>query len=85
MAQIEQRGNEEGGCDDGCNTRAIMAKAFERGPASLLAPFNYLQLVGATVIGFGLYGDLPDNITWIGAAAIVAAGLYIAWRERRER
>ncbi len=63
----------------------LLAKAFERGPASLLSPFNYLQLAGATVIGYGLYGDLPDNITWFGAAAIVAAGLFIAWRERRGR
>ena len=61
----------------------LLTKAFERGPASLLAPFNYLQLVGATVIGFMLYRDLPDGWTWVGAAVIVAAGLYIAHRESR--
>ena len=63
----------------------LLARAFERGPASLLSPFNYLQLIGATATGFVLYGDLPDAITWIGAGVIVAAGLYIAWRENARR
>lgn len=63
----------------------ILTKAFERGPASLLSPFSYLQLIGATVAGYILYGDLPDGMTWVGAAVIVAAGLYIAHRESRRR
>ncbi len=63
----------------------LLAMAFERGPASLLSPFNYLQLLGATVTGYTLYGDLPDGVTWIGAAVIVAAGLYIAYREHRNQ
>ncbi len=61
----------------------LLARAFERGPASLLSPFSYLQLVGATGTGFALYGDLPDAMTWLGAGVIVSAGLYIAWREQR--
>ncbi|MFN4088919.1 MAG: DMT family transporter [Alphaproteobacteria bacterium] len=63
----------------------LLTKAFERGPASLLSPFNYLQLIGATVTGWLLYRDLPDGWTWVGAAVIVAAGLYIAHRESRDR
>jgi drug/metabolite transporter (DMT)-like permease len=60
----------------------LLAKAFERGPASLLSPFNYLQLLGATFTGYALFGQLPDAFTWLGAAIIVAAGLYVARRER---
>ncbi|MSO77433.1 MAG: DMT family transporter [Alphaproteobacteria bacterium] len=63
----------------------LLTKAFERGPASLLSPFNYLQLLGATGTGYLLYRQLPDGWTWLGAAVIVAAGLYIAHRERRLR
>ena len=63
----------------------LLAMAFERGPASLLSPFNYLQLLGATVTGYTLYGALPDSITWLGAGVIVVAGLYIAYRENRIR
>lgn len=63
----------------------LLAMAFERGPASLLSPFNYLQLLGAAVTGYTLYGELPDSMTWLGAGVIVAAGLYIAYRENRNR
>ena len=60
----------------------LLTKAFERGPASLLSPFNYLQLIGATFTVYFLYRQLPDRITWAGAGVIVMAGLYIAYRER---
>lgn len=63
----------------------LLTKAFERGPASLLSPFNYLQLIGATFTGYVLYRQLPDGWTWLGAAVIVGAGLYIAHRESRIR
>ena len=63
----------------------LLAKAFERGPASVLSPFNYLQLLGAAVTGYTLYGDLPDGVTWLGASVIVAAGLYIAYRENQKK
>lgn len=63
----------------------LLTKAFERGPASLLSPFNYLQLIGASIIGYLLYQQLPDAWTWLGAAVIVGAGLYIAQRESRQR
>lgn len=61
----------------------LLTKAFERGPASLLSPFSYLQLLGATFTGYLLYGQLPDGWTWVGAAVIVSAGLYVAHRESR--
>lgn len=61
----------------------LLTKAFERGPASLLSPFNYLQLIGATFTGYALYRQLPDGWTWLGAAIIVGAGLFIARRENR--
>jgi len=63
----------------------FLTMAFERGPASLLSPFGYLQLVGATVLGYVLFDQLPDGWTWFGASIIVAAGLYVAHRESRQR
>jgi len=61
----------------------FVVKAFENAPASVLSPFNYLQLVGATIVGYLIFGDFPDAWTWIGAAVIVASGLYITYREAR--
>jgi drug/metabolite transporter (DMT)-like permease len=63
----------------------LLTKAFERGPASLLSPFNYLQLIGATFTGYVLFRQLPDGWTWVGAAVIVGAGLFIAQRENRRK
>ena len=61
----------------------LLTIAFQYGPASFLSPFNYLQLLGATVTGYLIYRQLPDGWTWVGAAVIVFAGIYIAHRERR--
>lgn len=55
---------------------------FRYGSASLLAPFTYVSLIWATALGFALFGNFPDGWTWVGAAVIVASGLYTAHRER---
>lgn len=55
---------------------------FQRAPASLLAPFTYVQLIWATTLGYLIFDRLPDGWTWVGAAVIVASGLYTAHRER---
>ncbi len=60
----------------------FLIRAFRHAPASVVAPFSYSSLVWATVFGFLIWGQLPDTATWIGAAFIVSAGLYIFFRER---
>jgi drug/metabolite transporter (DMT)-like permease len=52
-------------------------------PASLLQPFAYTVLVWATLVGFTVFGNLPDLPTILGALIIVASGLYTFARERR--
>jgi drug/metabolite transporter (DMT)-like permease len=56
--------------------------ALHMAPASTLQPFNYTMLVWATVLGFLIFGDLPDAWTVSGALVIVASGLYSWHRER---
>jgi drug/metabolite transporter (DMT)-like permease len=51
------------------------------GPASIIAPFHYVQLVWAAVLGYLIFGDVPSAWTWLGAAVIVLSGLFLAWRE----
>ena len=62
-----------------------LTSAFMRGDASMIAPLEYTGLVW--VIGWDLllWGVLPDRMTWIGAAIIVASGLYLLHRERVKR
>ncbi len=59
----------------------VMIKAFETAPASLLAPFNYATLIWATLLGFFLFGDLPDAWTIFGAIIIISSSLYLIRRE----
>ena len=60
----------------------MIIRAYERAPAAVLAPFNYAEILGATVLGYLLFGDFPDTLTCAGIAIIVASGVYISVRER---
>jgi drug/metabolite transporter (DMT)-like permease len=59
----------------------LVVKAYQYGQASVISPFGYGQLVGATVLGYLMWNDFPDLWTWVGAAIIVACGSYIAYRD----
>jgi drug/metabolite transporter (DMT)-like permease len=50
--------------------------------ASVVAPYQYTLIVWAVALGYAVFGDVPDPLTLCGAAVIIAAGLYIFWRER---
>jgi len=59
-----------------------ITEAFRLGEASLIAPLEYTALVWGVLLDATLWGVLPDSVTWIGAAIIVASGLYLLRRER---
>lgn len=61
----------------------MLVIAFRMAPAAILAPFQYLEIIGATALGFLLFGDFPDAMTWLGTAIIVGAGLYVFFHERQ--
>jgi drug/metabolite transporter (DMT)-like permease len=63
----------------------IVVLAFRYADASVLAPFSYSQLVWVSLLGFLIFGEVPDVWTVTGAAFIVASGLYTAHRERIRR
>ena len=60
-------------------------KSLHLAPASAVAPFNYLSLVWASIIGFFVWGDVPTAMLFAGSAIVVASGLYIFWRETSRR
>lgn len=62
---------------------ALVTRAFLRAPASLLAPFSYVQILWATLAGYLVFDQLPDGWSFVGMAVIVASGLALAWQERR--
>ena len=66
----------------GCVGHLLIVAAFARAPASLLAPFQYLEIIGATLLGLIIFGDFPAWTTWLGMVVIISAGLYVFHRER---
>ena len=59
----------------------LIAMAFARSDASLLAPLQYLEIFGATLLGWLVFAEWPDAFTVLGGVIIVAAGLVVV-RER---
>jgi drug/metabolite transporter (DMT)-like permease len=60
-----------------------MISAYLAAPASLLTPFTYLQMLWATLLGYFVFGQLPDRWSAVGIAIIVGSGVLLALLERR--
>ena len=56
----------------------LLFVAYGRAGATVLAPLVYFQLISATVLGWAVFGDLPDALTWAGLALVIGAGLASA-------
>ena len=58
-----------------------LTHAFRLAPVATVSPFEYSALIWATLLGFFLWRELPDTPTLVGAAIVIASGLYIIYRE----
>ena len=56
-------------------------RAFRLAPAAVISPFDYTGLLYASLIGYYVWGDVPTVTFLIGAAIVIASGLYILYRE----
>ena len=61
---------------------AFIVFAAEKAPANLLAPFQYVEIIGATALGYLVFSDIPARSTVLGVGVIVLSGLYLFHRER---
>ncbi len=68
-------------CLTGTAGHYFLIRAFELLDAVVVVPFGYIQLVLASAIGVFVFGEGVDALTALGAAIIVGAGLFTAWRE----
>jgi drug/metabolite transporter (DMT)-like permease len=60
----------------------LITEAFKCAPVSVVAPFEYSTLFWGVLLDLALWGALPGPIVFVGAAVIVASGLYLIHRER---
>ncbi|HEX8962212.1 MAG TPA: DMT family transporter, partial [Rhodocyclaceae bacterium] len=63
----------------------LLIRAFRHTGASTLAPFNYVQLVWATLFGIAFYDHVPDHVSIAGMTVIAASSIAMAAMERRRR
>ena len=59
-----------------------MTYALKFAPSATLAPLHYFEIVTAVILGYLIFDDFPNPLTFAGIAVIVASGLYIIHRER---
>ncbi len=63
-----------------------IAYAFQTAPAaSVVAPFHYTQIVWGALLGYYMFDETPDDRVILGAACIIAAGLYLIFSETRKK
>lgn len=65
----------------GLITQACYIKGMAEGDAAVMAPIDYTRLVFAVLLGYLLFGEVPDSVTMLGASIIIGSTLYITWRE----
>ncbi|WP_120499984.1 DMT family transporter [Roseovarius sp. EL26] len=63
-------------------SHVFISFALSLAPASLIAPIQYLEIVSATILGYYIFNDLPDRMTFLGIFLIVGSGLFVFLRER---
>jgi drug/metabolite transporter (DMT)-like permease len=60
----------------------LLALAHRYAPASVIAPFLYQQVIYMALFGYLVFGDVPSPAVWLGAAIVIASGLYLFYREK---
>lgn len=66
----------------GAISHMFMTLALKFAPSATLAPLHYLEIISAVGLGYLVFGDFPNAMTWAGIAVISSSGLYIIYRER---
>ncbi|MER9652623.1 DMT family transporter [Mesorhizobium sp. M0152] len=61
----------------------LMTSAYRHAEASVVAPFEYTSMILGVVVGYLVFGDIATLNTLAGGLIVVAAGIFIIWRERQ--
>lgn len=60
----------------------LLTSSYRFAPVSIISPFDYTTLLWAMLLGFTVFGDIPEPLVLAGAGMVIFAGLFVIWRER---
>ena len=63
----------------------FLTESYRFAPASVIAPFDYTSMLWALLLGYWMFGEVPTALVFVGAAIVIAAGLFVLWRERTQK
>lgn len=61
----------------------MITQAFRLAPAVVVAPLDYSAILWATLLGWMFWNEIPDALTFLGAAIIISSGVFIIYREHK--
>ena len=68
-----------------CLGHFFLILSLKYADASKLAPFGYFEIITNVILGYYYFGDFPDKFSWIGLFIIILSGIYISFREQKNR
>ncbi|MEM7059574.1 MAG: DMT family transporter [Pseudomonadota bacterium] len=69
----------------GTCAQICVSQSLKEAEQTLVMPFDFLRLIWVAIIGYWVFGEIPDEFIWAGGAIIFASGVYLAYRERAVR
>jgi drug/metabolite transporter (DMT)-like permease len=63
----------------------FLTESYRFAAASVIAPFDYTSMLWALLLGYWMFGEVPAALVFVGAAIVIAAGLFVLWRERTQK
>jgi drug/metabolite transporter (DMT)-like permease len=61
----------------------LLTQSYRHGDASLVAPFGYSSILSSMLLGYAMFGEVPDAVVIGGGVIVIGAGLFVIWRERQ--
>ena len=61
----------------------LLTTSYRFADTSVIAPFEYVSMLLAVIIGYSVFGESPSNTVIAGVCLVIGAGLIIIWRERQ--
>lgn len=62
--------------------QVMLTEAYRRAEASVIAPFDYINMLWVVILAYAIFGDIPTPTVVAGTAIVIASGVFVIWRER---